>query len=170
MNNGNYRRWRRAPKQNSKFKLCLVFIGRLLLEFPNSGAIFMRSSKQGTNNEALGCRGCIVTHDVGRWGSGKKHRIGACRTCRWIVWDLTYSGSGPYMHRHCTESTMDLLHGNELKPGPRSSMRKPLLHNIEMCGLVQPLVARCRAAIEDLELSWYWKACRARRAPVAYPL
>ena len=33
-----------------------------------------------------------------------------------------------------------------------------------------PLVARCRAAIKNLEYSWYWRACRARRAPVTYPL
>ena len=33
-----------------------------------------------------------------------------------------------------------------------------------------PLVARCRAAIKDLEYSWYGRACRARRAPVTYPL
>ena len=95
MNSGSYGRWRGAPKQKNPNSNFVLFIGRLLLEFPNSGAIFMRSSKQGTNNEFLGCMGCIATHDVGRWGSGRHYRIGACRTCRWNFWGLNLQSFRP---------------------------------------------------------------------------
>ena len=63
------------------------------------------------------------------------------------------------------------LYGSESKPCARWPARTSLCYiPLKRGACYIPLVARCRAAIKDLEYSWYCRACRARGAPVTYPL